>query len=66
MGDKIKAILILLSFAMFGVGIILFFINLFDNSIGDAHNLRTKIFCGLMVGSVILGGISKAFGNDES
>ena len=50
---------------MFAAGVILLLINLFDSTYGDAHNNRTLIFCGLMVGATVLGGIVKAFSKDE-
>ena len=68
MKDETKAILTLIVILMYVVGIILFFVNLFDGSSGDAYFTRVKIFCALMVGATILGGITKSFSknNDEN
>ena len=65
MKNETKTILTLIVFLMYAVGIILFFINLFDGSSSDAYFTRIKIFCALMVGATILGGIVKMFGNDN-
>lgn len=65
MSENTKLILTLFVILMYAVGVILFFINLFDNSFGDDQALRTKIFCGLMVGATILGGIVKVAGNNN-
>ena len=65
MKEETKTILTLIVFLMYAVGIILFFINLFDGSSGDSYFLRIKIFCGLMVGATILGGIVKMFANSN-
>jgi hypothetical protein len=66
MKDETKAILTLIVILMYAIGIILFFINLFNDSMGNAYFLRVKIFCGLMVGATILGGIVKASGSNEN
>ena len=66
MKAETKAILTLIVLLMYIIGIVLFFINLFDSSSGDAYFTRVKIFCALMVGATILGGITKAFSNDNN
>ena len=65
MKDETKTILTLIVFLMYAVGIILFFINLFDGSSSDEYFTRTKVFCALMVGATILGGITKTFSNSN-
>ena len=65
MKNETKTILTLIVFLMYAVGIILFFINLFDSSSSDAYLTRVKVFCALMVGATILAGIVKMFGNDN-
>ena len=65
MNDNTKAILTLIVFLMYAVGIILFFINLFDGSSNDAYFTRVKIFVALMVGATVLGGITKVFSNNS-
>lgn len=65
MSDNTKAILILIVILMYAVGIILFFINLFDGTTGDAYALRIKIFCVLMLGATVLGGIVKMSDNKD-
>ena len=66
MNDNTKAILTLIVILMYAIGIVLFFINLFDGSSSDAYFTRVKIFCALMVGATILGGITKAFSNNNN
>ena len=67
MKDETKALLSLIALLMYGIGIVLFFVGLFDSSYDDASAMRTKIFCGLMIGATIIGGIAKTSGgNDEN
>ncbi len=66
MKEETKALLSMIALIMYGVGIVLFFVGLFDSSYDDASAMRTKIFCGMMVGATIIGGIAKmSSGNDE-
>ena len=65
MNDNTKAILTLIVILMYAIGIVLFFINLFDGSSSDAYFTRVKIFCALMVGATVLGGIIKVFSNNN-
>ena len=66
MKEKISAILTLIALIMFAIGVILVIIDLFDNSVSDATILRTKIYCFLMIGAVIIKGIAGlASGNND-
>lgn len=65
MNEKTKAILTLIVILMYAIGIILFFINLFDGSSSDTYFTRVKVFIALMVGATIISGIIKASSNNN-
>lgn len=66
MSNGAKSILAIIVFLMYAVGIVLFLINLFNDSTNDAYFLRMKIFCVLMVGATLLGGLSGVFSNNNN
>ncbi len=66
MKEETRALLSLIALIMYGIGIVLFFVGLFDSSYDDASAMRTKIFCGLMIGATVIGSIAKkSSGSDE-